>query len=55
MQFHDRLGAPRPEALALIGTGQSHCQHALRDGAFLTDDAAFDRRLAPLVLLPSGR
>lgn len=43
--FHDRLGEPRPEHLAVIDMGDSYCQYVLRDGAFLTDNSAFDQRL----------
>lgn len=45
LYFHDRLGQPQPGHLAVIEIGESYCQYVLRDGAFLTDNSAFDQRL----------
>jgi len=41
----DRQGAQLPEALSVVPFGDSFCQHAIREGAFLTEDTREDARL----------
>ena len=43
--LYDKQGEIRPEYLAEVDMGDSFCQFVLREGAFLTDNSAFDRRL----------
>jgi len=43
--LYDRQGALLPEALGVVPLGDSFCQHALRDGAFLADDTREDTRV----------
>lgn len=43
--LHDKLGEATPEYLAEVDLGHSFCQFVLREGYFLTDNSANDRRL----------
>lgn len=43
--LYDKAGETLPQHLAAVDMGMSFCQFVLRDGAFLTDNSAFDSRL----------
>lgn len=43
--LHDKAGEVRPEFLAEVPLNHSFCQFVLREGCFLTQDSAQDRRL----------
>ncbi len=43
--IYDREGALLPESLGVVPLGDSFCQHALRDGAFLSSDTRDDSRV----------
>ena len=45
LYIYDREGALLPELLGVVPLGDSFCQHALRDGSFLSDDTRTDPRV----------
>ncbi|MDM0072924.1 GAF domain-containing protein [Variovorax sp. J2P1-59] len=45
LYLYDREGALLPESLGVVPLGDSFCQHAIREGAFLTDDSRADPRV----------
>jgi GAF domain-containing protein len=45
LYLFDRQGAQLPEALSVVPLGDSFCQHAIREGAFLTEDTRDDVRV----------
>jgi GAF domain-containing protein len=45
LYFHDREGALLPSAFGTVPLGDGFCQHALREGFFLTDDTRTDSRV----------
>ena len=45
LYFHDREGALLPAAFGTVPLGDGFCQHALREGCFLTDDTRTDSRV----------
>jgi GAF domain-containing protein len=45
MYLYDRQGSLLPEALGVVPLGDSFCQHAIREGSFLSDDTRADSRV----------
>ncbi len=45
LYIYDREGALLPESLGVVPLDDSFCQHALRDGSFLSDDTRTDPRV----------
>lgn len=45
LAIHDRLGQETAAMRTPVDLGHSFCQYAMRDGIFVTDDSAADRRL----------
>ncbi|QGJ18818.1 MULTISPECIES: GAF domain-containing protein [unclassified Polaromonas] len=45
LYLFDREGSLLPESLGVVPLGDSFCQHAMREGAFLTDDTRGDSRV----------
>lgn len=43
--LYDRKGELLPESLGSVPLNESFCEHALRDGMFLTSDSSLDERV----------
>lgn len=45
LYLFDREGSLLPESLGVVQLDESFCQHAMRDGSFLTEDTRADARV----------